>query len=237
MTGKERDGAMINRLIKVGALILLWTANLLLVISLWTSIIGIGIFGIIIGAVLGLPLAYLWIISDKIAFREFDKTVRPTLERLAGRRSIRSVPQLPEKVNRPSSSAAKPGPGGIDVPVRVTQTHKVVIEHQTIEPEPLHIPVDTTEAIPRQPTEWEVQRALDAEYERIKEEMISLDYDGLLAYIDHDDARVRLWVVQTLRHMDDERVTQDLTRALEDSNVVVRRAAKIALDELTLDKR
>lgn len=228
---------MVNRLIKVGALILLWTANLLLVISLWTSIIGIGIFGIIIGTVLGLPLAYLWIISDKIAFREFDKTVRPTLERLAGRRSPRPLAQLPEKVNRPTGSAAKPGPGGVDILVRVTQSHKVVIEHQNSEPESIHVPVDTTEAVPRQPTEWEVQRALDAEYERIKNEIESLDYDGLLAYIDHDDARVRLWVVQTLRHMNDERVTQDLNRALEDSNVVVRRAAKIALDELTLDKR
>jgi hypothetical protein len=234
MSRKERDGAMVDRLIRLGALILLWTANLLLVVSLWTNIFSIGVFGIVIGTVLGLPLAYLWIVSDKIAFRHFDETVRPTLERLAGRRSTQTVAQLPDKANRPSGHVAKPGPGGMDIPVRVTQTQPVVIEQPAPQPEPIRVPVDTSEAAPRQPTEWEVQQALDAEYERIRDELMSLDYDGLLEYTDHEDARVRLAVVQTLRHMADERVSDDLNRALEDSNVVVRRAAKIALDELNV---
>lgn len=212
---------MLRRLLQASALLLLWVANLMLVASFWTNAIGLGFFGILIGGVFGLPIAYFWFMSDRLAFARFDEHIRPVLERLAGRRRTIDQPAARKAV----AAHAVFDDDGIELPVRV-------IEHKQIEeahpPAVVKVDVEVDDA---DREAWEAKKAADAEYERLRNTIPGLSFDDVVSFIEHDDPRVRLAVVQHLRHMEDARIQERLRLALDDNNVVVRRAARLALEE------
>ncbi len=134
--------------------------------------------------------------------------------------------KIEQVVTQPKAAPAQPTP--IQVPVDVLAEDDEEVDVMTISSEPAPPPE------PPKPSEWELQKEADAKYKEAKAEIEALaptDYDELVDYMGHEDARVRLAAVQRLRHTDDERVLNNLQQALDDDDLVVQRAARIALEE------
>lgn len=254
---------MLQKSFQIIALFTLWAANIFLVISLWSNIFSLGVLGVMVGILFGLPSAYLWYSRDSLTFSQFRKHVSPFLEKIAypnGRnKSQRSVASTSTTEQENSVMTIEHEPQLIKIPVAINEEIVANESFKSFEPEPkpqkktepiikvkveiasaddediVGIPValPIEEIAPPQPSEWDLKKAADAEYERIREILAeSNDFEAIADYLDHQDERVRLTAIQTLRHIGDERVNKRLEIALEDDADVVKRAARIALQEL-----
>jgi hypothetical protein len=133
----------------------------------------------------------------------------------------------PETFSNVTKPAPPPPPATLKVPVELLQDEEN--DDSGRANEEASVPVE-----PPKPSEWELNKARDAEYKRIRSEIENPEtpLEDVLAYQIHADERVRLALVQRLRHTNDENTATYLNQALEDEADVVRRAARIALQEI-----
>ena len=232
----------------------LWIGIILLVVGLWLDIFILALIGMLMGGLFGLPAVYLLLDKDRLARQQerkflFGRRKRPQQVAhsdavIEGKlsESITMSPDQPEVIQIPVK---------VNAQVEPEKFEQVVAQKPVTSAEPaaVRVPVDilveedaaedvvlvASEPVPPpKPSEWELQKQADAEYKQIKEEIEALAptaYDKLIDYLGHNDARVRLAVVQRLRHLEDERVVSNLQQALDDEDAVVQRAARIALEE------
>ena len=233
---------MLHRALQITILLTLWIANIMIAISIWRDIFALGVIGLLFGVIFGLPATYLWLSVDKFAMHQFKTHIRPHLMQLARRQPNRQttekhhVPVLlndgeKEIIIMPEAGikslpASAPAPV-IHVPIEIidSSTEASVETSQPLPPAP---------ATPPSPTEWELQQIANEAYTQAKAELALVadeDYAGIIDYFSHEDARVRLAVVQRLRHLDHAEVGEVLHKAINDTDAVVQRAARIALEE------
>lgn len=245
---------MLEKSARIAALFVLWSANILLLASIWTGTALLGLIGAALGTVIGLPAAYLWLAADDRARQQFNRHIRPILEQVAYPRG------KPKRVPVSSAPAAAPvetvetvetTEASLHVDVEINgeddppETFETVVPQEKATPngddsavQPVNVRVEPTAAeiaaqeAARREAEWEQKKAADREYERIRDLLhAEAEYEALVSYLDHTDARVRLVVVQRLRHLEDERTLAHFQAALDDEDATVQRAARLALEE------
>lgn len=182
------------------------------------------LMGAAFGLLVGVPAAYLHFFTmDGLSWSTIKARLMPRLL------------QIPLK--RPSQSASPPA----------KPTPKAVVEKATAESvgvvddeAPIMIPVRVERPLtPPPPLEpaTPLQPTLSPEARQVIVDEIKAIHTStaLLAYLGHEDALVRLYAVQRLAELADSGVEDLLRQALSDEQVVVQRAARLALERLGYD--
>lgn len=212
------------RLVQNLALFGLWGGTALLFWGMTTNNTVVLIVGAGLGIMVGVPAAYL---------------------NFAMQGQSLKIPRLPFKLPQFAPKPVEDETPAEQTPELVTPQPRVVIEQEEAvsipvrvvapEPAPEPAPLPEPEGVLEPEPEAELVGMTHAEREElVKGVNSSTDVDELILHAAHEDSLVRLYAVQRLGDLGDQRAGDTLFEALDDDEKVVRRAARIAIHKVGL---
>ncbi len=207
------------RLVQNLALFGLWGGTALLFWGMTSGNSAFMLAGAGLGILVGVPAAYTSLVLRGKALK------LPSFNFKLGKQTD-SAPV--EEESKPVLVQPKPQPAPqkvVSIPVRVVEDEPL--------PDMEVAPLPQPEGLIEPETEPEPEGMTHAEREDlVKQVHASTDVDQLTGYVAHEDDLVRLYAVQRLGDLGDQRAGDVLIEALEDEAKVVSRAARIALHKV-----
>jgi hypothetical protein len=194
--------------------------TLLLGFGMLQSSITLALCGVGTGVLVGLPAAYLWFFiygqSPKLGFWRRDEQAAASDDAAEKKPAV-----IEEQAPAPSAEAKRTPP----VKTELEKRHTASLFEEMLEKVPARPTTDTPPPAPPALSEEERQAMLERLQNSSADEL-----DSLITASQHADTLVRLTAVQALARLDTAPARQALRQALQDEQDVVRRAARLALN-------
>lgn len=222
------------RQVQNAALFGLWTGTAFLLFGITSGSMLISLVGVALGLLVGVPAAYM-ALGMKGNWLNKSALIRK-VRMLDVAQQWQGAAEAPAKASQKAEPRSAAAPVEI-IPKRVGEPSVPPASARLRLDEPIAIPVRVERAMPPAVMAAPLEAPAVSQEDRqhaIDDIESAEDVADISTFASHRDALVRLYAIQRLGNLGDQRAAETLQTALEDDQDIVKRAARIALNKLNL---